>query len=238
MPSHCVGSFWHFKELHCLHLQDQAASCTAWSWSGKHNNASKCWKLRRNIPSCTTWPWRWRHYNASRLLAQWHSTIFQKIWIFKTKWKFHVMQLLLEMKPSRRLWDTCIYDACSEYHHHNQVLTHKKHWDSHWNTEGLAWTSWVMTGETDWGASDYLPFWASQPRQDHCNGTYWCDRGELCNLQNAAKQTHNTALSHKNFPEVLHHIYIHTRKINFVVLATNLRTIQPKITVRAGSLQS
>jgi hypothetical protein len=43
-------------------------------------------------------------------------------------------------------------------HHHNEVLTHRKCWDSHWNTEGLVWTSWVMTGVTDWGASGYLPF--------------------------------------------------------------------------------
>jgi hypothetical protein len=26
-------------------------------------------------------------------------------------------------------------------HHHNEVLTHRKYSDSHWNTEGLVWTS-------------------------------------------------------------------------------------------------
>jgi len=78
-------------------------------------------------------------------------------------------------------------------HHNNEVLTHRKYWGSHWNTQGLAWTSWVMTGGTDWGASGYLPFWVWQPQQDHCNGTCWCDQAELCNLQNTAKQTSNTA---------------------------------------------
>jgi hypothetical protein len=75
----------------------------------------------------------------------------------------------------------------------NEVLTHRKYWGSHWNTQGLAWTNWVMRGETDWGASGYLPFWVWQPQQDHCNGTCWCDQAQLCNLQNAAKQTSNTA---------------------------------------------
>lgn len=43
----CVSSWWHFKELPCLQLQDQAFTAGSWSW--RLYNDSECWELWRNI---------------------------------------------------------------------------------------------------------------------------------------------------------------------------------------------
>jgi hypothetical protein len=40
-----------------------------------------------------------------------------------------------------------------------------------------------MKGERDLDESGYLPFSVQLLQKDHCNGTYWCDQGELGTLQ-------------------------------------------------------